>query len=44
MVVVLAALLAASDPSALRALARDWYAWRDRADPDDPRDFEAVQR
>jgi uncharacterized protein (DUF885 family) len=33
MVVLLAALLAASDPSVLRALARDWYAWRDRADP-----------
>src|SRR5258707_8485500 len=33
MIVLLAALLAAPDASALQRLAHDWYAWRDRADP-----------
>lgn len=33
MIFALAALLAASDPAALRALARDYYAFRDRSDP-----------
>ena len=31
--VLVALLVAASDPAALQALARDYYAWRDRGDP-----------
>ena len=32
-VVLVALLVAASDPAALHAIARDYYGWRDRADP-----------